>query len=75
MAFQSSAIKNARAKFSRGRADPSAALGQFRKERRRPPDATGPQYPVAKVPLCLVSAAPINTPFFRKMLCAEPQAS
>ena len=38
-------------------------------------DATGPQYPVAKVPRCLVSAAPINTPFSRKMLCAEPQAS
>ena len=35
----------------------------------------GPQYPVAKVPRCLVSAAPINTPFSRKMLCAEPQAS
>jgi hypothetical protein len=38
-------------------------------------DATGPQYPVAKVPRCLVSAAPINAPFSRKMLCAEPQAS
>jgi hypothetical protein len=38
-------------------------------------DATGPQYPVAKVPRCLVSAVPINTPFSRKMLCAEPQAS
>jgi len=37
--------------------------------------ATGPQYPVAKVPRCLVSAAPINMPFSRKMLCAEPQAS
>ena len=69
--------KKARAKnFSRGLADPSAArFGQFRKERPPPRAAAGPQYPVAKVPRCLVSAAPINTPFSRKMLCAEPQAS
>jgi hypothetical protein len=35
----------------------------------------GPQYPAAKVPRCRMSAAPINTPLSRKMLCAEPQAS
>jgi hypothetical protein len=70
--------KKARAKnFSRGLADLSAArFPQFRKERPAAArDATGPQYPVAKVPRCLLSAAPINTPFSRKMLCAEPQVS
>jgi hypothetical protein len=60
-------------RYSRGRlpvtsSPRSAAKGA-------PRDATGPQYPVAKVPRCLVSAAPINTPFSRIMLCAEPQAS
>jgi hypothetical protein len=54
--------------FGRSRASIAA-------RRRAPRDATEPQYPVAKVPRCLVSAAPINTPFSRKMLCAEPQAS
>jgi hypothetical protein len=74
---RSSTPNKARAKnFPRGLADPSAARGQFCKERPAAMRAAaGPQYPVAKVPRCLLSAAPINIPFSRKMLCAEPQAS
>jgi len=52
-----------------------ASASSARSARRRCARATGPQNPVAKVPRCLVSAAPVNLPFSRKMLCAEPQAS
>jgi hypothetical protein len=34
-----------------------------------------PQYPAAKAPRCLVSAAPIKIPLARRMLCAEPRCA